>query len=568
MMATYLINRLPTSPLNTTPLHKLFARDPDFSLMRVFGCACYPFLRPFNKHKLDFRSKQCVFLGISNMHRGYKCLDPSTNKIFVSRHVVFDEYVYPFSQLPSASLEPKASQAATTLLPFPLNPPSGSQPNTSSTLIPDHATMSSPPAISPLHSEITPSSPTMGVSSSPSAQGPLTLASADDIPAARLHQMRTRSQNHIVRPKSFIDGTVRYPLLNNFLTVCSVPETPSSYTEARKYAKWRSAMDDEFSALMKNGTWSLVPALPDMNVVGSMWVLKTKRRSDGTIDRRKARLVAKGYHQQHGIDFDDTFSPVVKPPTIRLVLSIAVSLNWEIHQIDIQNAFLHGLLAEDVYMHQPIGYVDKTFPNHVCKLHKALYGLKQAPRAWYSRLSDYLLTLGFITSSSDTSLFIYTTASTRLFLLVYVDDIVITGSSSQAITHLIQNLSSEFAVKDLGPISFFLGIEASRTSSGLFLSQRQYIYNILQRTNMVEAKPVSSPMSSSQQLSLFDGAPCADPSQYRSVVGALQYLSLTRPDISYSVNKVCQFMHKPTEIHWSAVKRILRYLKFSIDFGL
>ena len=431
MMATYLINRLPTSPLNTTPLHKLFARDPDFSLMRVFGCACYPFLRPFNKHKLDFRSKQCVFLGISNMHRGYKCLDPSTGKIFVSRHVVFDEHVYPFSQLPPASLELNSSQAATTFLPFPPNPPSGSHSNTSSPLIPDHATMSSPPAISPLLSEISPSSPTTGVSSSPSAQGPLTLASADDIPAARLHQMRTRSQNHIVRPKSFIDGTVRYPLLNNFLTVCSVPETPSSYTEARKYAEWRSAMDDEFSALMKNGTWSLVPARTDMNVVGSMWVLKTKRRSDGTIDRRKARLVAKGYHQQHGIDFDDTFSLVVKPPTIRLVLSIAVSLNWEIHQIDIQNAFLHGLLAEEVYMHQPIGYVDTTFPNHVCKLHKALYGLKQAPRAWYSRLSDYLLTLGFITSSSDTSLFIYTIASTRLFLLVYVDDIVI----SQAPVH-------------------------------------------------------------------------------------------------------------------------------------
>ncbi|KAF5460295.1 hypothetical protein F2P56_020175 [Juglans regia] len=219
-------------------------------------------------------------------------------------------------------------------------------------------------------------------------------------------------------------------------------------------------------------------------------------------------------------------------------------------------------------MHQPVGYVHPHFPNHVCKLHKALYGLKQAPRAWCHRLQEHLLSNGFVNSSSDSSLFIYRQGADTLFLLVYVDDILITSSSSTAIAHLITNLSSVFAVKDLGRINYFLGIKAIYVDDGLILSQSQYIYNLLQRTNMINAKPISSPMSSTQKLSLLSGAPHSDPTHYRSVVGALQYLSLTRPDISFAVNKVCQFMHKPTEEHWSAVKRILRYLKFSINFGL
>ena len=305
-----------------------------------------------------------------------------------------------------------------------------------------------------------------------------------------------------------------------------------------------------------------------MNIVGSRWIFKTKLKSDGSLERRKARLVAKGYHQQPGVDFDDTFSPVVKPTTIRLVLSCAISRHWPIHQIDIQNAFLHGHLHEEVFMHQPVGYVHPSFPNHICRLHKALYGLKQAPRAWYHRLQEHLLSNGFVNSSSDSSLFIYKQGPATLFLLVYVDDILITGSSSKAIAKLITILSSEFAVKDLGGLHYFLGINALHVEDGLLLSQSQYIYNLLQCTKMLDAKPVSSPMSSSQKLSLFSGAPHPDPANYRSVVGALQYLSLTCPDISFAVNKVCQFMHKPTEEHWAAVKRILRYLKFSIHFGL
>jgi hypothetical protein len=160
-------------------------------------------------------------------------------------------------------------------------------------------------------------------------------------------------------------------------------------------SRWKQAMDEEFSALMTNKTWHLVPAAQATNIIDCKWVYKVKRKSNGTIDRYKACLVAKGFKQCYGIDYDDTFSPVVKAATIQLVLSVVVSRNWCLHQLDVQNAFLHGILEEEVYMKQPPGYCDTSYPGYVCKLDKALYGLKQAPRAWYSRLSSKLLKLGF-----------------------------------------------------------------------------------------------------------------------------------------------------------------------------
>lgn len=159
---------------------------------------------------------------------------------------------------------------------------------------------------------------------------------------------------------------------------------------------------------------------------------KVQRKADGSIDRHKACLVAKGFKQQYGIDYEDTFSPVVKAATIQLVLSIAVSKGWSLRQLDVQNAFLHGILEEEVYMRQPPGYVDKTCPNYVCKLDKALYGLKQAPRAWYDRLCGKLEALEFVPSKADTSLFYYNKGGHSLFVLVYVDDIIVASSSQEA----------------------------------------------------------------------------------------------------------------------------------------
>jgi hypothetical protein len=327
-------------------------------------------------------------------------------------------------------------------------------------------------------------------------------------------------------------------------------------------------MNVEFDALLKNHTWTLVPPESATNVVGCKWVFRLKRKADGSIDRYKARLVAKGFHQQPGIDYGETYSPVIKPTTVRIVLFVALSNGWPIHQIDIQNAFLHGNLSEKVYMTQPPGFAHPQFPTHLCYLQKALYGLKQAPRAWFSRLSCKLLALGFYGSQSDTSLFIYKSTTHTMFVLIYVDDILITSSSSLAIRELLVNLHKEFAVKDLGTFNFFLGIEVIPCSRGVLLSQHRYIMDLLRRTKMLEAKPVHSPMASSTHLSAFEGDLFSDPTLFRSTVGALQYLCITRPDISFCVNKLSQFMHKPTDTHWQAVKRLLRYLKQTVQFGL
>jgi len=221
-------------------------------------------------------------------------------------------------------------------------------------------------------------------------------------------------------------------------------------------------------------------------------------------------------------------------------------------------------------MQQPPGFEEPSKPNYVCKLDKALYGLKQAPRAWYSRLSAKLIALGFKASKADTSLFFYDKGGITIYILVYVDDIIVASSTEKATAALLQDLQGEFALKDLGELHYFLGIEVTKVQEGIVLTQGKYASDLLKRVGMTDCKPVTTPLSTSEKLSLHEGSLLGpdDASRYRSIVGALQYLTLTRPDIAFSVNKVCQFLHAPTTVHWAAVKRILRYLKQCMELGL
>ncbi|RVW97215.1 Retrovirus-related Pol polyprotein from transposon RE1 [Vitis vinifera] len=311
-----------------------------------------------------------------------------------------------------------------------------------------------------------------------------------------------------------------------------------STPEALSHPGWRQAMVDEMAALHSNGTWDLVVLPSGKSTVGCRWVYTVKVGPDGQVDRLKARLVAKGYTQVYGSDYGDTFSPVAKIASVRLLLSMAAMRSWPLYQLDIKNAFLHGDLAEEVYMEQPPGFVAQG-------------------RVWHVR------------STADHSVFYHHNSSGQcIYLVVYVDDIVITGSDQNGIQKLKQHLFTHFQTKDLGKLKYFLGIEIAQSSSGVVLSQRKYALDILEETGMLDCKPVDTPMDPNVKLIPGQGEPLGDPGRYRRLVGKLNYLTITRPDISFPISVVSQFLQSPCDSHWDAVIRILRYIKSTPGQGV
>jgi histone deacetylase 1/2 len=471
LTATYLINRLPFSTLdNKSPYFLLNTQIPDYKFLKNFGCACFPFLRPYSAHKMNFHSKECIFLGYSTSHKGYKCLD-SDGRIFLSKDVLFNEARYPYSELfpldthipakghvlssflhtsmPLTTIsapQPAVTTPSPSPSPVPPSPsPLPSSPNTLSTPLSSHSTHPSPnnnnntppsPNISPIsfdssHGPVLHATPITTIpfsqvtsqslsphSGNSSHQSPNTT-SQSSVPVVphrihpqNTHTMSTRGKNGIVQPRK-----------NPTLLLTHIE--PTSYKQAMQVPDWLTAMKAEHSALINNNTWFFVPLPDNRQAIGCKWVFRVKQNPDGTLNKYKARLVAKGFHQKPGFDYNETFSPVVKPVTVRTVLFLAVTNKWTIQQLDINNAFLNGFLDEEVYMVQPPRFesADKTL---VCKLNKALYGLKQAPRAWFERLRSALLKLGFCPSKCDPSLFTLHGNQHMIFLLVYVDDIIIT----------------------------------------------------------------------------------------------------------------------------------------------
>ena len=306
--------------------------------------------------------------------------------------------------------------------------------------------------------------------------------------------------------------------------------------------------------------------------VGCNWVNTYKFNPDGTVKRPKSRLVAKGYTQLKGLDYLDTFSPVAKLSTLRMLLSLAAAKNWSIKQLDIRNAFLYGDLNEEIYMTIPQGYTEligRSYPpNSVCRLHKSLYGLKQASRQWNHKLSTVISSAGFVQASSDHSLFVQHSASTFVAALVYVDDILIMGNDDVAIENFKDSLKHAFKLCDLGDAKYFLGFEIARNATGISINQRKYTLELLQVDGYLGCKPVSVPMEPNSKLSDTSGDLLPDPSVYRKIVGKLLYLTHTRPNITYAVHKLSQFMSAPHVDHLKAAQRVLHYLKHDPAQGL
>ena len=261
-------------------------------------------------------------------------------------------------------------------------------------------------------------------------------------------------------------------------------------------------MKNELQALYDNGTWSVIKLPQGKKAVGSRWVYKTKFNSDGTVERHKARLVAHGFTKTYEVDYKETFAPVAKMNTVRVLLSLAVNQSWPLYQMDVKNAFLHCQLEEEVYMKLPPGHSQSYDPDMVCKLHKSIYGLKQSPRSWYSKLSSVLEEVGFHRSNVDSSLFVRIGSVGKLVVLIYVDDLILTSDNIEEINSLKHAFRVRFALKDLGTLKYFLGIEMTTSQKGLFLNQRKYILDLLKDVDMVDCKPAQIPLDSKHQLDM------------------------------------------------------------------
>ncbi|PKU85306.1 Retrovirus-related Pol polyprotein from transposon TNT 1-94 [Dendrobium catenatum] len=374
--AVYLINRMPSSTTHDkSPLQLLFNTTPEYNHLRVFGCECFPLLPPNTRTKFDPKSRSHVFMGYSDRHKGYICLDRESHKYFISRHVRFIENSFPFANN-SPSL-----QISSTALPYSLLLPT-SKSHEFSTQHTSHQLQ-----------ERTSTSPTQILAASP-IQSPLThhgdlTARNLSSPVQVRHPMITRAQTGSLKLLQ------RLNLMANTLNPAGSEPDPTTFKETSKHLEWRKAMADEFVALQQQGTWDLVPPPSSAPVLGCKWTFRKKFNSDGNVARFKARLVAQGNQQEYDIDYGETFSPVSKLPTIRVLFTIALSKGWSVQQLDVSNAFLHGQLTDTVYMAQPRGFIDNEFPDHVCHLRKSIYGLRQAPRQWYTTFTKYLIQLGF-----------------------------------------------------------------------------------------------------------------------------------------------------------------------------
>ncbi|KAG7598815.1 GAG-pre-integrase domain [Arabidopsis suecica] len=606
LTAAYLINRTPTPLLQgKTPFELIYNRPPPLNHIRVFGCICYAHNQKHGGDKFASRSNKSIFLGYPFAKKGWRVYNIDTGVVSVSRDVLFSETEFHF---PDTAIDSPiatdpinlTSNDGLNLSPLDLSPTAMISPDSNTAPAPSTPVLSTDTVenttaaidsddslsnesdsdteelISPTATK-SPPPPTSDSSSSlidesnePERLGkgcrqknpPVKLA---DYVTTLLHQPYPSATpyplDNYLSSSQFSDN---YQVYLNAITSGS---EPTSYKEAILDENWKSAVSDEIVSLENLGTWTVEDLPPGKKALGCKWVFRLKYKSDGTLERHKARLVVLGNNQTEGVDYSETFAPVAKMVTVRAFLQQVASLDWEVHQMDVHNAFLHGDLDEEVYMQFPPGFRphDKT---KVCRLRKSLYGLKQAPRCWFAKLTAALTDYGFIQDISDYSLFTFERQGIRLHVLVYVDDLIITGSSIGVIEEFKSYLSSCFYMKDLGVLRYFLGIEVARSPDGIYLCQRKYTIDIISETGLLGVRPVSHPVQQNHKLPLATGDTISDPARYRRLVGRLIYLGTTRPELSYAIHILSQFMNDPKPDHWEAALRVVRYLKSSPGQGI
>jgi hypothetical protein len=386
-----------------------------------------------------------------------------------------------------------------------------------------------------------------------------------DFHASPVQPALRRSLRQRMFPSHLEDYVASCDLTNS--SVCMVETITSSpneenlrFEDVSTDPNWQSAMQAEYNALMANQTWTLTPLPTGQKAIIARWIYRTKPGPNGIGIRYKARLVARGFQQRAGVDYTETFAPVVKWETIRLIVGLSAHRGWPIQHLDVQTAFLHGILTEPLYLMQPQGFISPGQHHLVYRLQRALYGLCQSPQLWYSRIHTYLLSLGLQQSTADPNLYFKTTRSNLVLTLLYVDDLLITGDDPLAISQLQSQLTAEFTMTDLGSVTRYLGVQFQQTRHGLLLHQHDFAMNILLLAQMLDCRPTFVPMAEGTILRRSMNAPTVNAQLYRQLVGKLLYLTRTRPDLAFFVGVASHYMQVPEEPHLELVRSILRYL--------
>jgi hypothetical protein len=559
-----------------TPDELFSGKKPNVSKLRIFGSLVYVHKTGPSKSKLDVRSRPCYHLSFDDRTKGYRCFDPLQKKVIISKDVRFLEKSPPIPESRADIEEPpqlisgpalpnympsQNSQPASTLdssVCLPTSPASSAPAMPSLQTSSDSTSLESPRSASPEPAN----SPTPPIVIQPAVPGP-----TQDSRSSTLHPQPRRSTHHRSAPKSHNDF-IPFSYLDNFIGIVEEGGESISFSQACLNPRWLQAMIAEYRSITKNETWTLVPLPPNVRPITAKWIFKIKPGIARGPDLYKARIVARGNEQVHGINFQETFAPTVRWESIRLIIALAAHHGWPIFQLDVVTAFLNGHLTDDVYMLQPPGCAKPGYERLVRKLNRSLYGLRQSPRAWYARIDVYLRRHGLQRTHADSNVYFYRRNTTIIILVLYVDDLLITGSDPAQLSNLKTDLSLEFEMKDLGLMRKFLGVQVLQTTQGILLHQTDYAKTILSTFSQPTDFPTYIPLTANIQLSKDTRTPKTDARTYQGLVGQLLYLTKTRPDIGYATSLSSRFMHSPQVRHRQAAQHIIRYLQKFPSLGL
>ena len=562
--AVYVRNRCVSNVLDGKSAFEMVeGRIPDLEKLRVFGCICYAHVPDEKRKKLDVKAEKCIFLGLSNVSKAGIVENVSTKRIFTSRDIKFceDSFLNQIGNGGEISFPTSDTEKLTVHYHVPIERRLG--PKVSETEI----LQDSEPNVSELQDE--------------SDYESVVEDFDEDQPFGEKDYMGSKYTmvDKSIPPLKDINAPPISEKRASYYRnerVMLMDKGPRTYNEAMKSSnsdKWLEAMESEMKSLERNNVWELVPLPKERKLVDCRWVLGRKYNSDGKPDRYKARLVAKGFTQEYGLDYEETFAPVVHFNSLRLFLTLAVYFKMNVQQMDVVTAFLYGELEEEIFMEQPPGFEKKG--DLVCRLKKSLYGLKQSPRQWYKLLDQFLRDKSYRRSDVDPCIYVKEDKD-LIMIALYVDDLIIASKSEKLMKETKQNLCDRFEMKDLGRLHYCLGIEILWRNDGTCsFNQSKYIENVLERFSMKDCKPVSTPINSGTKLTKEMSPTTAEEISemnvipYRSAVGSLIYLVTgTRPDIAVAVGEVAKYSNNPGKQHWMAVKRILRYLKETVNLGI